>query len=302
MAGRGVGGMFAGTVAAGTGRESTDQIDLGEEFEVVAGAHRAGLHEVLPGGVAEAGAHEDVEDVVYERLSFPQAHVLMIRQRAGQVRVTAVVVLPAVGEEVVRVGVASGADDVVDGRSERVETVPVEGVVDDRRHGSKRGKRAPHPVRRREMRAVERTRLAGVETFGQVVCVPQVQVADLRSFNGGDAEEVTGRDGEAAGVSGRYERFRGLRSADSGLLIRGRVGLGESVDRVADDRGDTFAFIGVGRTRMSGRRQFHVVRACSTRPTDVGTSDDSGCTRRRNDTTAARVGSPSRRCGRGCSG
>ena len=132
----GVGGMFAGAVAPGTGRESTDQIDLGEELQVIAGAHRTGLHEVLSGCVAEAGAHEDVEDVVYKRLGRSQPHVLMIRQRSGQVRVTAVMVLATVGKKVVRVGIAAGADDVVHGPSERIEAVPVEGVVDDRRHWS----------------------------------------------------------------------------------------------------------------------------------------------------------------------
>ena len=98
------------------------------------------------------------------------------------------------------------------------------------------------------MRAVEGTGLAGVETLGQIVCVPEVQVADLRSINGGDAEEVTGRDSEAAGVSRRHDRFRALCSAGARQLIRAHVGSGKRVDRIADDRGESFARIGVGRT------------------------------------------------------
>ena len=41
-----------------------EQVDLAEEFHVVAGANRARLHEVLVGVTGVARAHEQVEDVV----------------------------------------------------------------------------------------------------------------------------------------------------------------------------------------------------------------------------------------------
>src|SRR5690348_8460709 len=44
---RDVAGMLRAAVAAGAGRQGPKQIDLGEEFDVVARPHGARLHEIL---------------------------------------------------------------------------------------------------------------------------------------------------------------------------------------------------------------------------------------------------------------
>src|SRR5699024_645522 len=94
-------------ITARAGGQCAEQVDLGEELEVVPGAGGAGVHEVLAVGVQprELGDVEHVVDVV---LGQP------VRQdRAGQVRVAVVVDVDA-GQQPVDVGVAAGAQQVVD--------------------------------------------------------------------------------------------------------------------------------------------------------------------------------------------
>src|SRR5437764_11991073 len=61
--------MRRAAVAAGTGGERAQQIDLGEELDEVARPHRARLHEILVRVAREAGANQDAEHVVHVRRS-----------------------------------------------------------------------------------------------------------------------------------------------------------------------------------------------------------------------------------------
>ena len=56
-----------------------------------------------------------------------------IGQGAGQVGMAAVVILPAVAEKVVGIGVAARADHVMHPAAERIELIPVQRVFGDRR-------------------------------------------------------------------------------------------------------------------------------------------------------------------------
>ena len=68
VAARGIARMGLAAVAARTGRQRADEIDLGEEFDEIARTHRARLHEIAMGLALEAGAHEHVEHVMDMRL------------------------------------------------------------------------------------------------------------------------------------------------------------------------------------------------------------------------------------------
>ncbi len=251
VAGGGVAGMLGRAVAARAGGEGAEEVDLGEELEEVAGARGARLHQVLVGVAGEAGAHEDVEDVVDVRLGFGQRQAGLGGERAGQVRVAAVVIVAA-GEEPVGVGVAAGADDVVDAGAEAVDAVPVERVLGDRRHRAEMRQAGPEAVAGGEVGAVQRPGLAGEEALGEIGGGPEVEVADLRAFGGDDAEEMAGRHGERAGVARRHDELGGPGPAGAGGADRREIGRRQGAGRVADHRRDGAAGGGVGRGRVLG--------------------------------------------------
>jgi hypothetical protein len=192
MACGGVRGVLGRAIAARTGRERAKEVNLGEELNVVAGADGRGFHEILAGVAGETRAHEDVQDIVDMGFGLLRSDASFGCQGAAEVRMAAMVVLAAVRQEVVSVGVAAGADHVMDGAAEAVEAVPVERVVSDCGHRTQMGERRPHAVTGGQVRAMQGAGLAGVETLGQVGGVPEVEVADLWAFDGMDAEEVTG--------------------------------------------------------------------------------------------------------------
>ena len=85
VADRRIAGMLRTTVAARAGRKSTQQVELGEEFDVIAGAHRACLHEILMGVMSETSAHEDIEHIMHMCLGLMQRQPSFKGQGAGQV-------------------------------------------------------------------------------------------------------------------------------------------------------------------------------------------------------------------------
>ena len=163
---------------------------------------RACLHEVLVRVAREPRAHEDVEHVVDVRLGFLRRDVALRGKRAGEVRVTAVMILAA-AEEKVGVGIAARADDVMHTGAVLVEAVPVERIVGDGRHRPERGERAPQPVAGADMGRVQGAGLAAEEAFGQVAPVPEIEVAGLWALAANDAKEVARRHGEGPAVAWR---------------------------------------------------------------------------------------------------
>jgi hypothetical protein len=63
-------GVTGAAVAAGAARERNQQINLGEEFDEIAGSNGACLHEVLMRVARIASAHEYVRHVVNVKLRF----------------------------------------------------------------------------------------------------------------------------------------------------------------------------------------------------------------------------------------
>ena len=85
-------GVTGTAVAAGTGRESNQQINLGEKFDEIARPNGARFHEVLVRVAGIASAHEYVHHVVNMNLSFLERQLPLRREGPRQIRVTAVVV------------------------------------------------------------------------------------------------------------------------------------------------------------------------------------------------------------------
>jgi hypothetical protein len=63
-------GVVSAAVAAGTGREPNQQINLREKFDEIAGPNRARFHEILMRVAPIASAHKYVHHVVNMNLSF----------------------------------------------------------------------------------------------------------------------------------------------------------------------------------------------------------------------------------------
>jgi hypothetical protein len=85
-------GVTGAAVAAGTGRERNQQINLGEKFNEIAGPDGARFHEVLMRVARKTSAHEYVHHVVNKSLSFVERQIPLRCESPRQIRVTAVVV------------------------------------------------------------------------------------------------------------------------------------------------------------------------------------------------------------------
>ena len=86
-------GVTGAAVAAGTGRERNQQINLGEKFDEIARANGACFHEVLMCIPRITSAHEYVHHVMDMNLGIFERQIPFYREGPGQIRVTAVVVL-----------------------------------------------------------------------------------------------------------------------------------------------------------------------------------------------------------------
>ena len=86
-------GVTGAAVAAGTGRDPNQQINLGEKFDEIAGPNGACFHEVLMRITGIPGAHEYVHHVVNMNLRFFERQLPLRGEGASQIRVTTVVVL-----------------------------------------------------------------------------------------------------------------------------------------------------------------------------------------------------------------
>jgi hypothetical protein len=85
-------GVTGATVAAGTGRERDQQVNLSKKFDEISGPNGACFHEVLMRVARITSAHEYVHHVVNMKLSFFERQIPLCRESPRQIRVTAVVV------------------------------------------------------------------------------------------------------------------------------------------------------------------------------------------------------------------
>ena len=89
-------GVTGAAVAAGTSGECNQQIDLGEEFDEIAGPNRACFHEILMRVARITSAHEYVHHVMNMKLGFIERQIPLCREDPAQIRVTAVVLSPSI--------------------------------------------------------------------------------------------------------------------------------------------------------------------------------------------------------------
>ncbi|MBB4372835.1 hypothetical protein GGD63_005647 [Bradyrhizobium sp. cir1] len=134
------------------------------------------------------------------------------------------------------IGIAARTDHIVNAGAVRVEAVPAEGIVTDGRHRPKIGHIAPEPVTDADMRAMERPRLAAEEALGEIVRVPEIEVADLRAFDANDAEELAARHAKGTGIAWRHDELVRLDRRTAGCFERGHIRPGHRPGRIDDGR------------------------------------------------------------------
>ena len=218
---------------------------------MIARAHRAGLHEILPRLPVEAGAHEHVQHIVNMQFCLVQRQACLGRQGAGQVGMAAMVIRHA-RQQHPGIRIAAGANHVMYRSAIGVDPVPAQAVLDDGRHRPHGRKARPKPMPRSHMRTMQRPRLAREETLGQVACIPQVQIAHLRPVDARYAKEAACRHAEcrrfAGGcVDGRRHRGTGQRAA-----VQPQVWQRQGFGRIADHRRNGAADIGINRLVWHG--------------------------------------------------
>src|SRR4051812_23732036 len=97
------------------------------------------------------------------------------------------------------------------------------------------------------MRGMQRPGLAAVEMLRQIVCIPQIEIADLRTLDADDSEEMTGRYAKNSRVARRHDGFGNLGQLQSRAFVELPVVGRQHVHRVAYDRTRGPALCRVGR-------------------------------------------------------
>ena len=123
------------------------------------------------------------------------------------------------------------------------------------------------------MGRVKRPRFAAEEPFGKIGGVPQVKVADLRTFNTDDAKEMSGRNVKSARFARRHDYLADFRHARSRVIVGGRAEAGQPVKFIDDYGLDCPTLSGVGwrrrrlgiaaeaSRRMTGRQRLAPIHA-----------------------------------------
>ena len=77
--------------------------------------------------------------------------------------------------------------------------------------------------------------LAAVEPLAEIVCVPEIEIADLGALDADDPEHVTGRHLEGLGIARRNRELRDLGHARPDAVVEGRIEARELLEFVDDD-------------------------------------------------------------------
>jgi hypothetical protein len=80
--------------------------------------------------------------------------------------------------------------------------------MNDCRHRAQIGKTTPHALAGGNMGPVKGAGFAGIKSLGQVIGVPQIKVANLRSFKRGNTENLTSRNPKTCRISRRHHGLR----------------------------------------------------------------------------------------------
>ena len=131
--------------------------------------------------------------------------IKVIGHSAGKVGMAAIVVIRAT-EQPARIGITARANHIMHRAAIGVIAIPVQRVTGDMRQGPHEGKARPEAVTRADMGAVQSACFAAVESLGDVVAVPNVQIPHLRPLHRYNPREMPGWHVNAGGRAGRYRK------------------------------------------------------------------------------------------------
>ena len=130
--------MFAGAIPARAGRQPAKKINLGKKFQMVAGAHRAGLHEILAGVARKAGTHEHIQNVMHHALDIANRQPGLRRKGTRQIGMATMMIMPA-RQKIMGIGIAARANHIMNRSAKRIHAIPAERILDDGGHRAQIG-------------------------------------------------------------------------------------------------------------------------------------------------------------------
>ena len=77
--------MLIGTIPAGTGGQTSKQINLCEELQIVARTHGTSLHKILTSVAGKTGTHKDVQHIMHMGFRLLRRNGQMIAQCTRQI-------------------------------------------------------------------------------------------------------------------------------------------------------------------------------------------------------------------------
>ena len=226
---------------AGTGRECTENIDLGKEFKVLARPGGGGLHEVFP-LLVQSGDLKDVQNIMHVELSKPMGH-----HRTSQVGMAVVIERFSTHKQIdIRVTACSqevmAPSSILGGPegclthtvliNQLVQLTTSQRIARYRHKWPQVWQIGPEAIPDGHMRRVDLTRASSPESLPGVLRIPDVQVSNLRAFGGRETADMAGwHDPCLSGTWTDSERclqrtLRGIRSC----LRDGSVDGGGAVD------------------------------------------------------------------------
>ena len=125
----------------------------------------------------------------------------------------------AARQQIARIGIATGANDIMHRATKGIYPVPLQTILNNRGHRAHRRKTAPHALPGGDMGSMQRTGLTRIEPLLQIIPVPQIQIANLWSLDRSDAKEMTGGGFKTGSIAGTDQNLPGFYSA----LTRGPI-------------------------------------------------------------------------------
>ena len=116
-------------------------------------------------------------------------------------------VVISTAEQPSRIGIAARANHIVHRATISVIAIPVKRVTGDMREGPHEGEARPETVTLADMGAMQGACFAAVKPLSDVVAVPNVQIAHLRSLHRHNPRKISCWNINAGGGSGRHREL-----------------------------------------------------------------------------------------------
>src|SRR5690606_4259344 len=228
--------MLCRTIAAGTSRHATNEIDFSKKFEIVVPTNRACLHEILSSVACKACAHENIEHVMDMLTGLFQRHAGFDRKSSSEVGMAAMMILPAIAQKIMSIGVASCPNHFVNRPAIFVITIPIERIMSYGRDRSEIGEVRKKLVSESYMRTVKRPRLSRIKPFVQIIGIKQVKIAYLWAIATDDAKKMPSWNMPASSVTRRDPDTIYDLKIISKSAICSKISAWQSINRITDNR------------------------------------------------------------------